>query len=105
MKKTVRESDQLPDLKVLIDQSVNGNDKAFKELYDMIAGKMYSLCLRYINDTDNANDVFQDGFTRLYSNLKNYRYQGSFEGWARRIFITTCLDYIKRKRNYFLEVD
>jgi RNA polymerase sigma factor (sigma-70 family) len=105
MEKTVRGSDQLPDLKVLIDQSIKGNDQSFRKLYNMLAGKMYSLCLRYISDVDNANDAFQDGFTRLYFNLKNYRYQGSFEGWARRVFITTCLDHIKRKRSFFLEID
>lgn len=105
MEKTVRESDQLLDLEVLIDQSIKGNDQAFRRLYDMLSGKMYSLCLRYINDVENANDAFQEGFVRLYSNLKSYRHEGSFEGWARRIFITACLDYIKRKKSYFLEID
>ncbi|MFT3981086.1 MAG: RNA polymerase sigma factor [Ferruginibacter sp.] len=91
-------------LKNLIEKSLGGDHKAFKTLYDSLSGKMYSLCLRYISDREDANDVFQDSFAKLYFNLHNFRFEGSFEGWARRIFVTNCLDFLKKKRIAFVEM-
>lgn len=105
MEKSFYESDQLRDLKVLIEKSIQGDHKAFKILYDSLSGKMYSLCLRYITDKEDANDVFQDSFAKLFFNLHNFRFEGSFEGWARRIFVTICLDFLKKKKIIFLEIN
>jgi RNA polymerase sigma-70 factor (ECF subfamily) len=63
------------------------------------------LCLRYAANTEDANDLFQEGFIKLYRNLGNYRFEGSFEGWARTIFVTTCLDALKKKKVQFAEVN
>lgn len=90
---------------VLIKQAALGDDASFKELYGMISGKMYSLCLRYAANAEDANDLFQEGFIKLYRNLGNYRFEGSFEGWARTIFVTTCLDALKKKKVQFSEVN
>jgi RNA polymerase sigma factor (sigma-70 family) len=90
---------------VLIKRASEGDDFAFKQIYDQISGKMYSLCLRYATGTDEANDFFQDGFIKLYRNLDAFRNDGSFEGWARRIFVTTCLDALKKKRVQFSDLD
>jgi len=90
---------------VLIEQAANGDQRAFKEIYDSLSGKMYSLCLRYANDTDTANDYFQEGFVKLYRNLQNFRHEGSFEGWARRIFVTVCLDELRKKKIPFAEIN
>lgn len=105
MEKSFYESDQLTDLKVLIEKSIAGDHKAFKVLYDSLSGKMYSLCLRYISDREDANDVFQDSFAKLFFNLHNFRFEGSFEGWSRRIFVTNCLDFLKKKKLIFLEIN
>jgi len=96
--------DQFFNLKELIEKSLRGDHKAFKVLYDSLSGKMYSLCLRYMPDREDANDVFQDSFAKLYFNLQNFRFEGSFEGWARRIFVTNCLDFLKKKRIVFVEI-
>jgi RNA polymerase sigma factor (sigma-70 family) len=90
---------------VLIKRAAEGDDAAFKGIYDQISGKMYSLCLRYATSKDEANDFFQDGFIKLYRNLSAFRHDGSFEGWARRIFVTTCLDELKKKRIPFADLD
>lgn len=90
---------------VLIKRAADGDDAAFKTLYDSISGKMYSLCLRYAEDDEEANDFFQEGFIKLYRHLSNFRNEGSFEGWARRIFVTTCLDLLKKKRIRFSDID
>ena len=98
-----KESDQSAETRVLIEKSIIGDERAFKKLYDMIAGKMYSLCLRQTDNTQDANDIFQSAFTRLFLNLKSFRYEGSFEGWARRVFVNTCLDFYKKKNIHFIE--
>lgn len=88
---------------VLIKRAAEGDDAAFKVLYDSISGKMYSLCLRYAVDEEEANDLFQEGFIKLYKHLSTFRNEGSFEGWARRIFVTTCLDSLKKKKVRFAD--
>ncbi|MBS1574844.1 MAG: sigma-70 family RNA polymerase sigma factor [Bacteroidetes bacterium] len=86
---------------VLIERAAEGDNQAFKEIYDAISGKMYSLCLRYAGNENDANDFFQEGFIKLYRNLKSFRGEGSFEGWARKIFARVCIDFIKKNKAFF----
>jgi RNA polymerase sigma factor (sigma-70 family) len=90
---------------VLVRRAAEGDERAFREIYDALSGKMYSLCLRYASSADEANDFFQDGFVKLHRYLDSFRDEGSFEGWARRIFVTTCLDELKKKRVAFSDLD
>ncbi len=86
----------MPDI---IEGCLAGDRKAQKMLYQMFSGKMYSVCLRYASDEDEANDMLQDGFIRVFQNLSAFRYQGSFEGWVRRIMINTALEKLRKNRN------
>ena len=86
---------------VLVQKAAEGDSKAFREIYDAISGKMYSLCLRYAGNENDANDFFQEGFIKLYKNLKSFRGEGSFEGWARKLFVRVCIDYIKKNKVFF----
>ena len=65
---------------------------------------MYGICLRYSNDADGAQDIMQDGFIKVFGKLKQYKAQGSFEGWMRRIFINTALEKF-RSRTPILTID
>ena len=58
---------------------------------------MFPLCIRYIGDRIQAEDVLQDGFITLFTKLESYKGDGSFEGWARRIFVTTALMSLRKK--------
>ena len=58
---------------------------------------MFSICIRYIGDRTAAQDVLQDGFVTLFSKLDSFKGEGSFEGWARRIFVTTALMELRKK--------
>lgn len=58
---------------------------------------MFPICIRYIGDRDQAADVLQDGFITLFSKLESYKGDGSFEGWARRVFVTTALMTLRKK--------
>jgi RNA polymerase sigma factor (sigma-70 family) len=90
-----------PIFEVLAEKASTGDDRSFQQIYDAIAGKMYSLCLRYAGNSEDANDWFQEGFVKLYQYLSSFRGEGSFEGWARRIFISVSIDGIK-KRNQLM---
>lgn len=92
------------EIKDLIEKSLGGDHRAFKTIYDSLSGKMYSLCLRYISNREDADDVFQESFAKLYFNLPQFRFEGSFEGWARRVFVTNCLDFLKKRKIIFTEI-
>ena len=66
-------------------------------MYDRLAPRMFSLCIRYVGDRDLAQDMLQEGFITLFTRLDSYKGEGSFEGWARKIFVTTVLMELRRK--------
>ena len=87
----------------IIKACIKGDRKAQKQLYDHFASKMYAVCLRYANDADEAKDILQDGFIKVFLNLKQFNYKGSFEGWIRRIIVNTALEKF-RDKNYLFAV-
>jgi RNA polymerase sigma factor (sigma-70 family) len=83
----------------LIHGSMNGCPKMQQALYSKFADKMYQVCLRYTdNNTEDAKDVLQDGFIKVFRNLHKFRHDGSFEGWIRTIITRTALSQIKEKK-------
>jgi RNA polymerase sigma-70 factor (ECF subfamily) len=58
---------------------------------------MYPVCIRYVGDRETAEDVLQDGFVTLFTHLNDYKGDGSFEGWARKIFVNTALMSLRKK--------
>lgn len=67
---------------------------------------MMGVCIRYVKDNDTAQEVLQEGFIKVFEKLKSFDYNGSFEGWIRRIFVNTAIDYIRKsKKNPFLTDD
>ncbi|MBR2224730.1 MAG: RNA polymerase sigma factor [Bacteroidales bacterium] len=83
-------------LEQLVPACRSGDRKAQKRLFDALAPKMMVLCLRYVGDRPTAEDVLQDGFVSLFSRLDSYSGAGSFEGWARRIFVNTALMHLRK---------
>jgi RNA polymerase sigma-70 factor (ECF subfamily) len=80
----------------LIDGCRKGERLAQKELYDKYSRKMMGVCLRYVNDRETARDVLQDGFVKVFSNISAFTGEGSFEGWMRKIFVNSALEYLRR---------
>jgi RNA polymerase sigma-70 factor (ECF subfamily) len=80
----------------LIKACLQGDRKAQRKLYEQLAPKMFPVCLRYMNNREQAEDVLQDGFVTLFSKLDSYSGTGSFEGWARKIFVNTALMQLRR---------
>jgi RNA polymerase sigma factor (sigma-70 family) len=80
----------------LAEECVNGNIRAQRALFDKYASKMMGVCLRYTKNTNEAEDVLQDGFIKVYQKLKDYKKEGSLEGWIRRIMVNTSLDQLRK---------
>ena len=81
----------------LVKNCINGDPKAQRALFEMYAPKMLSVCLRYAKSREQAEDVLQDGFIKVFSNLEKFSGEGSLEGWVRRIMVNTSLDQIRKE--------
>jgi RNA polymerase sigma factor (sigma-70 family) len=88
----------------LVNECLKGNSKAQKALFDKFASKMLSVCLRYMKNTEKAEDALQDGFIKVFVNLLNYNNSGVLEGWIRRIIVNTCLDELKKNKRLLLNI-
>lgn len=82
--------------KELIEACKNNDVRAQKLLYETFACKMMSVCLRYADNREMAEDFLQDGFIKVFSSIRSYSYEGSFEGWMRRIFVNTALEALRK---------
>lgn len=80
----------------LVIECVKGNIRAQRELFDKYARKMMAVCLRYTKNTEQAEDVLQDGFVKVFLKLKDFKNEGSLEGWIRRIMVNTSLDELRK---------
>jgi RNA polymerase sigma-70 factor (ECF subfamily) len=89
----------------LIKKCTCGDLLAQKTFYEKFAGKMFGVCLRYMNGDDEAQDVLQDGFIKVFDNLDRYQKKGSLEGWVRRIIVNTALDQIRKNKKFVDNVD
>lgn len=87
----------MEDFKPVISECIAGNQKAQAKLYQHFAPKMFGVCLRYAKDSTEAEDSLQEGFIRVFNNLKNFRHDGSLEGWVRRIMINVSLEKLRRQ--------
>ena len=81
----------------LIESCIKGDRASQKVLYDRLAARMFPVCMRYAGYRELAEDVLQDGFVTLFTRLDTYKGEGSFEGWARKIFVTTALMNLRKK--------
>lgn len=81
----------------LIDLCIEGDRIAQKVIYDRLAPRMFPVCIRYVGDRQTAEDILQEGFITLFSKIGSYRGNGSFEGWARKVFVNTALMYLRKK--------
>ena len=82
------------------------NERAAQEaLYEKMAGKMLSLCCRYIKGRMEAEDVLVTSFTKVFDRIDQFKGEGSFEGWVRKIVVNESLSYLRKNKNMYLETD
>lgn len=81
----------------LIRGCIDGNRQMQQAFYKKFSPKMYGVCLRYSGNAEDANDLLQEGFIKVFKNLAKFRGDGSFEGWVRRIFVNTSIEHFRKK--------
>lgn len=84
----------------IIEKCLRGDRKAQRMLFERFAGRMMTICRRYAGNQADAEDMLQDSFIRVFSYLHQYRQQGSFEGWLRRLVVHTCLRSLSRRADF-----
>ena len=89
----------------LIKGCLKRDRNAQKYLYDTYSSKMFTLCRRYIKDSMEAEDVLVTAFTKILDRIGQFKGEGSFEGWIRRIVVNEALTYLRRHRSMYLETD
>ena len=77
---------------------MDGNRRMQEELYRRFSPRMYAVCLRFAGNAEEAEDILQEGFIKIFKKLDSFRSEGSFEGWVRRIFVNTAIEHFRRKR-------
>lgn len=89
----------------LIEGCINNKQDAQKQLFNLFAGKMMSVCLRYANNEVLAQDILQEGFIRVFKTIHQFRFEGSFEGWLRRVFATVAIRQVSRQKIFLTDAD
>lgn len=87
--------------KSLIAKAAKGNRKGQQELFNLFAPKMLSICRQYVKNNDVAEEVMLTGFLKVFTNLKSYKAEGSFEGWIRRIMVNESISQLRRDKKLF----
>lgn len=88
----------------LIQGCIAARPKAQKALFDIYAPKLYVVCLRYLKDQMRTQDVLQDTFVKIFAHIGNYKSEGAFEGWLKRIAVNTCLDQLRKDKKLLTDV-
>lgn len=79
--------------------------KAQTKLYEKFASKMLAVCTRYVGDKMEAEDVMIDGFMRVFDKIDQFTFQGSFEGWVRKIMVNEALMYVRSKKMLVVDLE
>ena len=88
-----------------IDGCLKGDRRSQQAIHKLFYGKMKVVCLRYTRDSDQAEDVLQEGFIKVFQQLEKYTGLGSFEGWVRRIMVNLAIDRFRKLKHDFITVD
>ncbi len=86
--------------KELINRLKKKDRQAQKYLFDKYSGLFYAMCKRYASNSDEANDILQEGFIKIYFNIDKFSGKGSFEGWLKRIIINNAINYYHKYLKY-----
>lgn len=91
--------------KTFIKRLKSGEDKAQTAFYQQFAPKMYGICLRFSKNSAEADDMLQEGFIRIFNHIKDFRGEGSLEGWVRRTIVNTAINFYKKRIKQGISTD
>lgn len=92
------------DIKKIIKGCLDGNRRDQELLYRRHAARLFAVSLQYTGSDEEAQDILQEGFIKIFEHLKNYKHEGSFEGWMRKIVVNTALEKF-RSRHILYRID
>jgi RNA polymerase sigma factor (sigma-70 family) len=76
-----------------------------QKIYQLFSPVLYGICLKYMRNEDDAKDVFQEAFLIAFEKIEQFKFEGSFEGWIKRIFINKLIETLKKKKKDVLVLD
>lgn len=91
----------------IIEGCIKGRRSAQNKLYSKYAPTLLGICMRYARNKSEAEDILQEGFIKIFSNISGFRGEGSFEGWLKRIIVNTAITHNKKslKFDHHLDID
>lgn len=89
----------------LIKKAAKNNREAQHMLYEAHAPKMLSICRYYVNDLQKAEEVMLNGFFKAFTNLKNFKNEGSFEGWIRKIMVREAISFLRQQKHIEFSIE
>ena len=84
---------------------LNNDATAQRELYNKYSSKMLAVCYRYAHNREDAEDMLQEGFIKVFLQVHTFENRGAFEGWIRRIVVHTCINILKKNKKFNESVD
>ena len=85
--------------------SIKNNAAAQEQFYDRYSPRMLGVCYRFAKNREDAEDMLQEGFIKIFAQLQHYRSEGAIEGWIRRIVVHTCINFLKKNKKFADTVD
>ena len=95
----------IENIELYIKKCILNDREAQLKIYQLFSPILYGLCLKYMRNEDDAKDVFQEAFVIAFQKIEQYKFEGSFEGWLKRIFINKLLETLKKKKKDTLFLD
>ena len=89
------------DKQQLIEGCCKQDIRSQKALYDWLHPQMLGVCMRYASDRDQAQDMLQEGFIKVYNKIDTYKVVGAFEGWVRRVVVNSALEFLRSQKKQF----
>lgn len=84
---------------------IRNNAAAQQELYSLYSPKMLSVCYRYAKSREDAEDMLQEGFIKIFTQISQFQNRGALEGWIRRVIVHTCINNLKKNKKFSESVD
>ena len=88
---------------IMVAACIQGDKAAQYQFYQRFSPILFAICKRYAGDEDSAKDMFQEAMIKIFQKLNEFRFEGSLEGWLKRVCVNQCLDALKKSKAKFHE--
>jgi RNA polymerase sigma-70 factor, ECF subfamily len=95
----------IKDLNDIVQRCQKGDSSAQKSLYDAYKSLLFGICRRYINTNEDAEDILVQAFVKIFMHIEEYKNEGSFEGWMKKITVNESLMHLRKKKVFIAELE